>query len=82
MNDVVEVYGKENCPQCNTAKRKLRANGVHFAYHEVDVATAQSVAQPYSVTVKQFPFFVGGGRVWLYSEIDAMILHYRRHKES
>lgn len=82
MVDVVDVYGKENCSQCNIAKRKLRANGVHFTYREVDVATAQSVAKPYGVTVKQFPFFVGGGRLWAYSEIDAMIMDYRRHKES
>lgn len=32
---MIEVYGKENCPQCDQMKRHLEAKGVEYKYYMV-----------------------------------------------
>lgn len=60
---MIEVYGKENCPQCDQMKRFLESKGIEYTYLMVgkDV-TREQLIEKCEVPVRMVPVVFKDGK--------------------
>lgn len=70
---MIEVYGKENCPQCDQMKRYLESKGVEYTYLMVgkDISREDLLAKC-EVPVRTVPVVFQNGKHIVASTADVM----------
>lgn len=74
---MITIYGKVNCPACNTAKSVLEAKGIEFEYKQMDtdfsVDELMDVCDNLGIApIRSFPLIVAVGQQLSIEELRAL----------
>lgn len=77
MNEIV-IYGKPNCPNCDTLKTELEINAIPYNYIDV-TEDSESYAMLISENFRSVPqIFVGGMAYGSLSQLPKLVENYRK----
>jgi glutaredoxin len=77
-DDIVVIYGKEQCPYCDKAKALCEQRGFTYTYKQLDVDfTAEEMKEEFP-TARTFPQIIfNGGKVGGYDALEAIVAHQK-----